>query len=80
MAQKKGTKFETITGIKSVFGEETEIKHTEGEVILLDFWATWCPPCQEPMAHNHEMLEKHKGDDAWKNIRIVGLSIDDDSE
>ncbi|MFN9910297.1 MAG: TlpA family protein disulfide reductase, partial [bacterium] len=23
-----------------------------GQVILLDFWATWCPPCQKPMQHN----------------------------
>jgi thiol-disulfide isomerase/thioredoxin len=49
----------------------------DGKVWLLDFWATWCPPCQRPMAHNQEMLEK-KGDE-WKDkIRIIGLSIDQD--
>lgn len=21
------------------------IEHTQGEVLLIDFWATWCPPC-----------------------------------
>jgi len=57
--------------------EKVSIEHKEGEVILLDFWATWCPPCQRPMAHNQEMLEK-RGED-WKGkVRIIGLSIDQD--
>jgi putative thioredoxin len=43
--------------------------------ILVDFWATWCPPCQKPMAHNQEMLEHH-GDRWGDKVRIVGISID----
>ena len=46
---------------------------------MLDFWATWCPPCQRPMAHNQEMLEK-RGKDWGSNVRIIGLSIDGDKE
>ena len=48
-----------------------------GEVILIDFWATWCPPCQKPMAHNCEMIA-HNPQWAGK-VRIIGLSIDDDA-
>lgn len=55
-----------------------DVSHTEGEVILLDFWATWCPPCQKPMAHNQEMIEKHKALGDWEKVRIIGLSIDQD--
>ena len=57
-------------------GEDTiNLEHKEGEVWLVDFWATWCPPCQKPMAHNQEMLEKRAAD--WgSNVRIIGISID----
>lgn len=46
---------------------------------MLDFWATWCPPCQKPMAHNQEMLEKREKDWAGK-VRIIGLSIDKEAD
>jgi len=53
------------------------VTHNEGEVILIDFWATWCPPCQAPMAHNNDMLKAHK--EKWGGkVRIIGLSIDQD--
>jgi len=42
--------------------------------MLLDLWATWCPPCQAPMAHNQHMLETRK--DWGDKVRIIGLSID----
>ena len=62
-------------------GEKVEgkcnIKHEEGQVLLLDFWATWCPPCQKPMAHNQSMIEQHGA--GWGDkVRVVGLSIDQD--
>jgi len=57
---------------------ECDIEHKEGQVLLLDLWATWCPPCQKPMAHNQEMLKKEKPNWADK-VRLIGLSIDNDA-
>ncbi len=56
-------------------GDAISIEHKAGQVILIDFWATWCPPCQAPMAHNQEMLDHHA--ERWGDkVRIIGISID----
>ena len=63
-------------------GAQSEIinslEHKKGEVWLIDFWATWCPPCQGPMAHNQHMW--HTCGDLWKDlgVRIICISIDND--
>jgi len=45
---------------------------------LIDFWATRCPPCQAPMAHNVEML-KNNGARWGDKVKICGVSIDKDA-
>ena len=75
-----GDMYQEITKVtKMGNSENTSIVHNQGDVILLDFWATWCPPCQAPMAHNQTMLEK-RGAEWGSNVRIVGLSIDQSAD
>ena len=60
-------------------GEKVDYEHSKGEVVLIDVWATWCGPCQQPMSHNQEMLEKNE--ENWKGkVRILGISVDEEIE
>lgn len=49
------------------------IRQWEGKVILLNFWATWCPPCREEIPAFMEVL-KHYGN---RGFEIVGIAVDD---
>ena len=46
-----------------------------GQVVVLNFWATWCPPCVEETPSLVRMQEQMKG----KGVTVVAVSIDEDA-
>jgi thiol-disulfide isomerase/thioredoxin len=44
-----------------------------GKVVLINFWATWCPPCREEIPEMIALANKYKD-----NLQIIGVSMDDD--
>jgi cytochrome c biogenesis protein CcmG, thiol:disulfide interchange protein DsbE len=46
----------------------------KGQIVVLNFWATWCGPCVQEMPSLIEMANKVKD----KNITVIGVSIDVD--
>lgn len=56
----------------SVDGRKIDLADLRGKVVLLDFWATWCPPCVEEVPALVETYGKLKD----KGFEIVGISLD----
>jgi cytochrome c biogenesis protein CcmG, thiol:disulfide interchange protein DsbE len=44
-----------------------------GKVVLINFWATWCPPCNEEIPEMIALANKYKD-----SLQIIGVSMDDD--
>lgn len=43
-----------------------------GQVVVVDFWATWCSTCKETVPKLSELQEKYKG----QGLTVVGISVD----
>ena len=54
-------------------GHSQAFKKWQGKVLVLNFWATWCPPCREEMPELSAMQDQYKN----QNLVIIGLSTDD---
>ena len=57
-------------------GEQQEFSQWKGKVILLNFWATWCPPCRREMPDFIEVYEQYKD----KNFIIIGIGTDNEKK
>ena len=50
--------------VEMVNGEQITLSKLKGKVVLINFWATWCPPCREELKHvQKEIIDRFKGKD-----------------
>lgn len=61
----------TLPGID---GKMVSLSDFKGKVVLLNIWATWCPPCVDEMPSMEKLHQKMKGE----NFEILAVSIDED--
>ncbi len=53
-------------------GASLTLASSRGKVILLNFWATWCPPCKAEIPHFKELYTQYQP----KGLEIIGIALD----
>ena len=61
---------------KDLDGKDVPLSEYKGKVVLVNFWATWCEPCQVEIPWLIEMQQKYSS----KGFAILGVDVDDESD
>lgn len=48
--------------LSDINGKQIKLSDYRGKTVLLNFWATWCPPCKAEMPHMEKLYNKYKKD------------------
>ncbi|HEV8482588.1 MAG TPA: TlpA disulfide reductase family protein, partial [Blastocatellia bacterium] len=59
--------------IPTLDGRTFKLSEYRGKVVVVDFWATWCPPCREEVPQLVRLAEQNR----TRGIEVIGLHIDD---
>jgi cytochrome c biogenesis protein CcmG, thiol:disulfide interchange protein DsbE len=61
-----------IYGARVLDGDSVDLAHLRGGPVLLNIWATWCPPCRDEMPELQALHDAY----ADRGLRVVGVSVD----
>ncbi|MFZ5442179.1 MAG: TlpA family protein disulfide reductase [Myxococcota bacterium] len=54
-------------------GGELQLSSLRGQVVVVDFWATWCPPCRQELPWLVRQAKRFEG----RGVRLLAISLDD---
>ncbi len=59
--------------LSDIQGRTVSLSDFRGKVVILDFWATWCPPCRREIPDLISLQSQYKGE----GLQIVGVALDE---
>ena len=61
--------------LKSKSGKNIKLSELRGEVVMLNFWASWCAPCRQEMPYLEAIYQKYKP----LGFTLLGVNVEEDS-
>ena len=61
--------------LRGMDGKNLRLHEQRGQVVLVNFWATWCGPCRQEMPHLNRLYEKYRA----SGFVLLGVNVDDDA-
>ena len=71
--ESKGGDSAPAFSLQEITGETVSLEDYRGQIVLLDFWATWCPPCRKSIPEVIALQDKYKE----QGLVVLGISMDD---
>lgn len=65
----------TTRALRDAAGNETTLAEYQGEIVVLNLWATWCAPCMEEMPSLAQLQYNFEG-----RIRVIPISVDSEGD
>jgi len=63
-----------LFSLATVNGPKIDLAAMRGQVVVIDFFASWCAPCREAIPSLNDLQQRYGG----KGMQVIGLSADDD--
>ncbi|UCH35915.1 MAG: TlpA family protein disulfide reductase [Armatimonadota bacterium] len=57
---------------QTIEGRKFALRDLRGRVVLLDFWATWCPPCRREVPELEKLWKRYKE----KGLVVIGIALE----
>ena len=65
-----------VPSARAEAGDSLDLAEFEGQVVVVDFWASWCVPCRRSFPWLNTMHERYKDD----GLVIIGVNLDEERE
>jgi thiol-disulfide isomerase/thioredoxin len=73
-SKEKGSQIKDLN-FKTIDGKIYRWEDLKGKVLIVDFWATWCQPCQKSLPELNDIYRKYEG-----KVVVIGFSKDDNED